>query len=309
MRESLHELREQLEAIIVGQSSVVEQVLVGLLAGGHVLLEGVPGVGKTRLAKALTHLIGGVYQRVQFTPDLLPSDILGNVIFDAGGQFEIREGPIFANVFLADEINRTPPKTQAALLEAMEERQVSIFGQTRELPQPFFVIATQNPIEYEGTYPLPEAQLDRFIMRIQVSYPDEAAEVAILRQHKSEFGAQLARLSPVLTPRELAEMIREVGQLTVADSVLEYIAKLVRTSRTMPELSLGASPRAATALLDCARAVAYLADRTYVIPDDVLAVVHPVLRHRLILNPNAELEGVDPDGVIDRLVETVEVPR
>jgi MoxR-like ATPase len=171
------------------------------------------------------------------------------------------------------------------------------------------VIATQNPIEYEGTYPLPEAQLDRFTVRIQMSYPDEAAEVAILRQHRAEFGARLARLSPVLTPQELTGIIREVGQLTAADAVLEYIAKLVRASRSMPEVALGASPRAATALLDCARAVAYLAGRTYVIPDDVLAIVHPVLRHRLILNPNAELEGVDPDVVIDRLVETVEVPR
>ena len=311
MRDAVQGIREQLESAIFGQREVVMELLTALLAGGHALIEGVPGTGKTRLARTLTQLIGGTYQRIQFTPDLMPSDILGNAYYDmARGTFEVREGPVFANVVLADEINRTPPKTQAALLEAMEERQVSIYGESRPLPHPFFVIATHNPIEYEGTYPLPEAQLDRFLMQIRVDYPDESAEVLMLQHHRGGMGKEdLPRLAPMLSSRELYQMMRDVQNVAASLPMLEYIARLARRSRNVDGISLGASPRAATALLDAAKAVAYIEERDFVIPDDVHAVIHPVWRHRLLLMPNAELEGVEADAVISRILEQVEVPR
>ncbi|MBX5436854.1 MAG: MoxR family ATPase [Alicyclobacillaceae bacterium] len=301
---------DQLESIVFGQSVAVRQVVTALLAGGHVLLQGVPGVGKTRLARAITHLVGGTFRRIQFTPDLLPSDVVGNAVFNLrDGTFEVHPGPVFANVVLADEVNRTPPKTQAALLEAMEERQVSLFGETRSLPEPFFVIATQNPVEYEGTYALPEAQLDRFLMEVNMGYPDLDGEVEMLRRHRSGTGPYLARLSPVLTLTELSGMLREVQNVTAAPEVLLYIARLVRATRELRGVALGASPRAATALLDAARANAYLEGRDYLVPDDVIQVAKPVLRHRLALDAGAELEGIRADDVVDQVVEQVDVPR
>jgi MoxR-like ATPase len=297
-----------LENRLYGQETVIRQVVVSMLAGGHVLVQGVPGVGKTRLARTLTSLIGGTYRRIQFTPDLMPSDVLGNAVFDLkNGQFEVHPGPIFANVILADEINRTPPKTQSALLEAMEERQVSIYGETRALPCPFFVLATQNPIEYEGTYPLPEAQLDRFMMQVIVDYPNEEAELDIILRHGVD--EEREALSPVLSVDELLTMMNEVRQVNVSEVVAKYIVSIIRGTRNAPQVYLGASPRAGTALADAARAVAYMEGRTYVIPDDVLEIVTPVLRHRLVLYPNAELEGVQPDAVVRHIVESVEVPR
>lgn len=310
MREEIAALVEQLESIVYGQSDVIRQVVTALLAGGHVLLQGVPGVGKTRLARALTHLVGGTFRRIQFTPDLLPSDVLGNAVFNLrDGTFEIHPGPVFANVVLADEINRTPPKTQAALLEAMEERQVSLFGETRALPEPFFVVATQNPVEYEGTYALPEAQQDRFLMLVQMDYPDLDAEVEMLRRHRPGLEDFLARLSPVLTPTDLAAILREVRNVSAAPEVLVYIARLVRATRQAQGGALGASPRAATALLDAARANAYLEGRDYLVPDDVIQVARPVLRHRLVLDATAELEGVAADAVVDSVLEEVDVPH
>ena len=240
----------------------------------------------------------------------MPSDIIGSAVLDAAsGEFTIRRGPVFANVLLADEINRTPPKTQSALLEAMEERQVSIYGQSLALPDPFFVIATQNPIEYEGTYPLPEAQLDRFLMQIELGYPDAAAELQMLHGHQRRWPDLLPRLAPSLTPAALAEAIRQTGHIQAEPPLLQYIVDLVRASRQAAGVLLGASPRAATALLDAARAAAWLDGRTYAIPDDVLAVVHAVLRHRLVANPNSELEGIHGDAVVDRVVEAVAIPR
>lgn len=311
MRESVEAIRDQLESVVFGQRAVVTELLTALLAGGHVLIEGVPGTGKTRLARTLTQLIGGTYQRIQFTPDLMPSDILGNAFYDMSkGTFEVRQGPVFANIVLADEVNRTPPKTQAALLEAMEERQVSIYGESRPLPFPFFVIATENPIEYEGTYPLPEAQLDRFLMQIKVSYPDESAEVQMLERHRGGMGNEdLPRLASIMTPAELARTMREVQNITASGAVMGYIVQLARRSRNVEGIALGASPRAATALLDAAKAVAYIEERDFIIPDDIHAVIRPVWRHRILLMANVELEGVDTDAVITRILEQVEVPR
>ncbi|WP_233095848.1 MoxR family ATPase [Alicyclobacillus sp. SO9] len=303
-------LEEQLRDVVFGQEEAIHQVLVALLAGGHVLLEGVPGLGKTRLAKSLAHFVSSDYRRIQFTPDLMPSDIVGNVIFDVkGSEFQVHQGPVFANILLADEINRTPPKTQAALLEAMEEGQVSIYGATHELPNPFFVIATQNPIEYEGTYPLPEAQLDRFLMMVRLSYPEPSAERRMLKEHKIGFADYIARASAVLDVNELRDHRRRVQQMTAADEVLDYIVQLTRASRSLEGVMLGASPRAGTALLDAAKAVAYTDNRDYVIPDDVLEIAAPVLRHRLILDPNAEVEGLSADDFVARMVENVAAPR
>lgn len=310
LNESLQALMSQLESVVFGQSEAVRDLVVGCLAGGHVLLEGVPGVGKTRLARCFAALIGGDYHRVQFTPDLMPSDIVGNAVFEIStGSFDIHQGPVFTNVLLADEINRTPPKTQAALLEAMEERQVTIYGRTLTLPRPFFVVATQNPIEYEGTYPLPEAQLDRFLMQIRIHYPTAEAEQEILVHHQTGPWADQTTQGPALTPTTLTQMMTEVQQVEASAEIIQYIVTLARSSRTMRQVSLGASPRASTGLLDAAKAHAYLNGRRYVIPDDVQAVVHAVWRHRLMIHPSAELEGAAPDDIVSELVESVAVPR
>jgi len=303
-------LIEQLQEVIFGQEEAVRQLVIALLAGGHVLLEGVPGLGKTRLARSLAHFVKGEYRRIQFTPDLMPSDILGNAVFDVhGGSFEVHQGPIFANILLADEINRTPPKTQAALLEAMEEGQVSIYGSTYPLPLPFFVVATQNPIEYEGTYPLPEAQLDRFLMMVSLGYPNEEAEQKMLMEHRAGYAQYLERTSPVTDIQSLHAEIRKVQQVRATAEIMEYIVRITRFSRGFEGVLLGASPRAATALLDAARAVAYLEGRDYTVPDDVLEIALPVLRHRLILDANSEVEGIRSDDIVANILEQVEAPR
>jgi len=308
MRASIIKLQTALESVVFGQSVAIRQTLIAFLAGGHVLLEGVPGVGKTRLARTLAEMVGGEYKRVQFTPDLMPSDIVGNAIFRPDeGRFEIQQGPVFCNVLLADEINRTPPKTQAALLEAMAERRVSIYGETRTLPRPFFVIATQNPIEYEGTYTLPEAQLDRFLMQVNIGYPDAEAELQMLQQHT--VGEWHEAAASLVEPDALQAALAEVGHVSVSDDILRYIVRLVDRTRQMDALQLGASPRAATALLDAARAVAFLEGRAYVIPDDILEIAEPVLQHRLLLGANATLEGIRTYEVVQQLVQQVEAPR
>ncbi len=298
---------------VVGHAEPVRQLLCALLAGGHVLLEGVPGVAKTLLAKALARTLDLRFGRVQFTPDLMPADILGTSVYRAAtGSFELRRGPIFTDVLLADEINRTPPKTQAALLEAMEERQVTLDGERLALGRDFFVIATQNPVEYEGTYPLPEAQTDRFMMKIRVGYPEAADELEILR--RSSAGADshdlaAAGVTPVLSHAELTGLREQGRRLEVAPPLLDYVARLVRGSRQLTRVRLGASPRAGVALLAASRARAVLRGAEWLSPDDVKASAPPVLRHRLVLRPDAELEGASAEELVAELLDTVPVPR
>ena len=306
-------LTAEIAKAVVGQGPAVEQLLAALLAGGHVLLEGVPGVAKTLLAKALARALHLSFGRVQFTPDLMPADILGTSVYRAQtGTFELRRGPIFTDVLLADEINRTPPKTQAALLEAMEERQVTIDGARLPLGPGFFVVATQNPVEYEGTYPLPEAQTDRFLMKIRVGYPEAAEELELLR--RAAGGADghdldAAGVGPVLTRQGLDALRQRARAVPVAPELLDYVARLARGSRQLPRARLGASPRAGVALLSAARARAALRDAEWLTPDDVKAVAPPVLRHRLVLRPEAELAGASPDDLVAELLETTPAPR
>lgn len=298
---------------LVGQDQVFEQMVIALFVRGHVLLEGVPGTAKTLAAKTLAHLVRAEFKRVQFTPDLMPSDIVGTQVFNvAGSNFYLKRGPVFANVVLADEINRAPAKTQAALLEAMEERQVTIEGERHALPEPFLVLATQNPIEYEGTYPLPEAQLDRFLFKTLVTYPGLDAEADILRRYHHGFDAHRladAGLTPVLAPDDLAQLRREIDGITVEDGIITYITKLSDATRRASDLALGASPRASIAMLLASKAYAAMQGRSYVVPDDVKGIALPVLRHRILLKPEAEIEGLNADGIIQRLLASVDVPR
>jgi MoxR-like ATPase len=307
------ELRDRVVAevrdVVVGQDAVVEPVLAALAVGGHVLLEGVPGVAKTLLANTLARALGIGFSRLQFTPDMLPSDVTGTMTL-RGGALEFRPGPVFANVVLADEINRTPPKTQAALLEAMQEGQVTIDGEPRPLPDPFLVIATQNPIEYEGTYPLPEAQLDRFLVKVDVGYPDEADELRML--HLDRHGltsATLGRVRTVASADDLRAARQAAGSVTVSDEVAAYVLAIVRQTRSLPSVTLGASPRAAVHLLEAAKAAASMAGRGYLTPDDVARLATPVLRHRLILSPEAELERYRAEDAVATAVSLVPVPR
>jgi MoxR-like ATPase len=306
-------LCSQSREIVIGQQNVFELLCIALLSGGHVLLEGVPGTAKTLMAKLLARLVQAEFRRVQFTPDLMPSDVVGTSVFDLqSGSFYLKRGPVFTQILLADEINRAPAKTQAALLEAMEERQVTLEGEKYPLTPPFFVVATQNPIEYEGTYPLPEAQLDRFLFKALVPYPDTTAEQQVLRNYDQGFDSRLVdsmRIDPVLTPDELAAITREITDITVDDSILSYIIALVGATRSSPDLVLGGSPRASIGLLMAGKTRAAIQGRAYVIPDDVKVLAHPVLRHRLILRPEAEIEGLTADRVVERILARVPVPR
>jgi MoxR-like ATPase len=310
--ETLAAVRAEVGKAVIGQDNVVLGLTAALLLGGHVILEGVPGVAKTLVAKALGHTLDLSFRRIQFTPDLMPSDVTGNVVFDsANGDFRFRMGPLFANLVLADELNRTPPKTQAALLEAMEERQVTIEGATHRLPDPFLVIATQNPIEYEGTYPLPEAELDRFLFKIRVGYPEANDELAIVRMHdagKDPHDVTSLGVQRVAGADALATGAREVIAVQVTDEVARYVVTLARETRTSPSLSLGASPRGAAMLVMASKAWAYLSGRDFVTPDDVKAMAKPAWRHRIILRPEVELEGATADSVLDALVTRVAVP-
>jgi MoxR-like ATPase len=306
-------LRAEADKVLVGLQEPFELLVVALFSGGHVLLEGVPGTAKTLMAKTLAHLVQAKFTRVQFTPDLMPSDILGTSVFDiTSSQFHLKRGPIFTQLLLADEINRTPAKTQSALLEAMEERQVNLEGERYPLEAPFMVIATQNPIEYEGTYPLPEAQLDRFMFKVLVPYSTLDVEVEILRRYHHGFDAHdlvSAGLQAILPAEAVAQIRTTVTQVVVEEGVLNYIARIAAASRQSPDVVLGASPRASTHVLLAAKTYAALQGRDYVTPDDVKAVVPPVYRHRLLLKPEAEIEGLDADAVIGRLMGQVEVPR
>ena len=310
-------VREEVGKVIVGQEGTLSGLVTALLVNGHVLLEGVPGVAKTLLAKALAASLDLDFARVQFTPDLMPADVIGQVIFSqaqaagAVGDFRFREGPVFTNLLLADEINRTPPKTQAALLEAMEERQVTIEGQARALPDPFIVVATQNPIEYEGTYPLPEAQLDRFLLKLKVGYPSAEQEQEVLRRHDEGLDphdvASLVR--PVATAADLTAARALVDEVRVEPPVLAYVVSLARATRDSSSLALGVSPRGSAMLLHAAKAWAWLSGREFVTPDEVKAIAKPALRHRVQLRPEVELEGATVDGVLDGVLASVPVPR
>jgi MoxR-like ATPase len=306
LRERVH---HEVGAVVVGQEEVVDLLLVAVVLGGHVLLQGVPGVAKSLLASAFARTVAGSYRRVQFTPDMLPSDLTGTMTL-RGGELAFRPGPVFANVLLADEINRTPPKTQSALLEAMQERQVSVDGTPHPLPDPFLVVATQNPIEYEGTYPLPEAQLDRFLVRADVGYPDREHELAVLGLEREGVASPaLDRVRPVLERSEIGEARRLVDATTVSEQVAEYVVELVRATRKLPSVSLGASPRAAVHLLAAAKARARLGGREFVTPDDVAAMAPAVLRHRLVLTPEAELERFGTANAVAAALASVPIPR
>lgn len=306
-------LRQEADKVLVGLQEPFELLVVALFTGGHVLLEGVPGTAKTLMAKTLAHLVQAKFSRVQFTPDLMPSDILGTSVFDiASSKFHLKRGPIFTQLLLADEINRAPAKTQSALLEAMEERQINLEGDRYPLEAPFMVIATQNPIEYEGTYPLPEAQLDRFMFKVLVPYSALEVEVEILRRYHQGFDAHelvSAGLQAILPSEAVIQVRKSVNQVVVEEGVLNYVARIAAASRQSPDIVLGASPRASIHVLLAAKTYAALQGRGYVTPDDVKAVIPPVYRHRLLLKPEAEIEGLDADAVIVRLLGQVEVPR
>lgn len=304
-------LQERLQGVIVGQQLVIDQLLVGLLAEGHVLLEGVPGTAKTMLVKTLASLIGAEFGRVQLTPDMLPSDILGTSIYDLNNKtFTLKKGPIFTSLLLADEINRTPPKTQSALLEAMEERQVTLDGHTQKLNDLFMVVATQNPVEFEGTYPLPEAQLDRFMLKVMIGYPDADAERQMLLNWQDGFYRKKSPpLEPCVTVEEILSARKELDKIKVEESILTYLMEIVQKSRSLSDLQLGASPRAALSWLAAAKSHAAIEGKDFVTPDNVKFVAEPVLRHRLILTAEAELDGVTVSQVITNLLRQVAVPR
>ncbi|XZF15460.1 AAA family ATPase [Chitinophagaceae bacterium MMS25-I14] len=304
-------IQEQIGKIVVGQHNMIEFLLAGLLADGHILIEGVPGVAKTLTAKLLSKLIAADFSRIQFTPDLMPSDVLGTNIFNPqSASFQFKAGPIFSNMVLIDEINRAPAKTQAALFEVMEERQVTVDGQTHKMQPPFMVIATQNPIEHEGTYRLPEAQLDRFLMKINVGYPSLEEELQILqKQNETGVAELLQSVQPVITKEQLTYARAQVKQIHVEPRLLEFIAKITWETRNDRSLYIGGSPRASIALLQVSKALGVLQGRSFVIPEDVVRAVAPVLRHRISLTPEKEMEGLSTDDVLKELVARLEIPR
>ena len=307
------ELRAAISQALIGQDGAIEEILAAFLAGGHVLIEGVPGLGKTLLVLALARAIGGSFARIQFTPDLMPSDVTGHAMYDtATGRFRVRRGPVFANLLLADEINRAPAKTQAALLELMQEQQVTLEGEALALPQPFMTLATQNPIEHEGTYPLPEAQLDRFLVQVQIDYPGEAEEIAIVQAVTDERignGLDVEAVQQVITVQQAMDLQQLVANTQVDERIAAYAVRLVRATRTRRGVAFGAGPRGAIALVRVGRARAVLAGRDFVLPDDIKAAALPALRHRVVLTPELEVEGLRSDDVLRAVVESVEAPR
>lgn len=304
--EQIARLVTNIEKVIVGKTEVIEGALIGLLAGGHILLEDVPGVGKTMLARSLARSLGVSYKRIQFTPDLLPSDVTGTVVFDqTDQQFRFREGPIFAHVVLADEINRASPKTQSSLLECMEEHQVTADLQTHPLPKPFFVIATQNPAEYEGVYPLPESQLDRFAMRLAIGYPSATAEKELMKSQRQQH--PIEGLESISDAHEICVMQAQVRQVAIADSVYDYVLRIAQATRVHPSLMLGLSPRGALTLTRCAQARAAAKGRDYVLPDDIKIIAPAVMSHRLIIQPEARLSGLSSERLIEELLNSVPI--
>jgi len=311
LNESIKKIREEVGKVLVGQEQMVDLIIAAILADGHVLIEGVPGVAKTLTAKLVSKVISVKFSRIQFTPDLMPSDVLGTSIYNVkNSAFEFKAGPIFSNIVLIDEINRAPAKTQAALFEVMEERQVTVDGTTYALAPPYIVVATQNPIEHEGTYRLPEAQLDRFLFKIQVTYPSFEQEVSILTGHHQRKNSQpLTGVTAVLSADEIRSYREVVRQIHVENNVLRYIAQIIHETRNSPALFLGASPRASVAILNATKAYAALNGRDFVTPEDVKVIALPVLRHRVILTPDKEMEGVTTDDVVKQIVDKIEVPR
>jgi len=314
IKETVSRIRQEVSKVISGQETVIEELLVGILMNtGHLLLEGVPGTGKTLLVKTLAYIMDCEFKRVQFTPDLMPSDIIGTNMYNfAAGSFNLKKGPVFTHLLLADEINRTPPKTQAALLEAMEEKQVTIDGTSYPLEEPFLVFATQNPIEHEGTYPLPEAQLDRFVMKSIMTYPSRSEEMSVLRSYQEGFRADQidqAGVNKVLSRSDILTIRQKIKDVRVEEAIYDYIMAIIEGTRNNFNLMVGASPRASINLLLAGKVLAAVEGRNYVIPDDIKKLARPILRHRLVLKPEAEIEGLTPDHVIQVILDSVQVPR
>lgn len=311
LKAKVEAIKHQLDQVIIGQDKFIELLIVALLADGHVLIEGVPGVAKTLTAKLFAKTLHTDFNRIQFTPDLMPSDVLGTSILNAQKTgFEFQQGPIFSNIVLIDEINRAPAKTQAALFEVMEERQVTMDGEQYQMQPPFMVLATQNPIEQEGTYELPEAQLDRFLFKIEVAYPTLENEYQILETHYNRKHTEpLSLVNPILNAAELESLKETIYQILIEENLMEYIAQIVHKTRNHPHLLLGASPRASIAIMNASRAFAAIRGRDFVTPEDIQEILKPVLRHRIILSPDREMEGMKPEDVIELIVKTVEIPR
>lgn len=311
LRGTVEQIKKELSTIIVGQKDFIELLIISILADGHALIEGVPGIAKTVTAKLFAKTLKTEFSRIQFTPDLMPSDILGTSVFNTKTtEFEFKKGPIFSNIILIDEINRAPAKTQAALFETMEERQATVDGTTYKMGQPFMVLATQNPIEQEGTYALPEAQLDRFLFKIKVDYPSVEEEIVILQNHHERKGEKPQdQIEAVLTPKKLIEFKKNIHEVVVEQKILDYIANIITQTRNHPHLYLGASPRASIAALTAAKAFAAISGRDFVIPEDVKKALVPVLNHRVILTPEREMEGMTTENVVSIIMESVEIPR
>jgi MoxR-like ATPase len=310
-RETLQKLKAEIGKVIVGQDQMIELLIAGILADGHVLIEGVPGVAKTLTAKLISRSIDVGFSRIQFTPDLMPGDVIGSSIFNPREMlFQFRPGPIFSNIILIDEINRAPAKTQAALFEVMEERQITVDGQTMKMQQPFLVIATQNPIEQEGTYHLPEAQLDRFLFKIKVDYPNESDEVIVVTKHHTHDGNMMSEMvQPVLNATVITELRRIVSRIHVEEKLIRYIVSVVASTRQHKSIYLGASPRASIGILQSSKAIAAMNGRDFVVPEDILYVMPAVLRHRLVLSPEKEMDGGTTDDVIRQIIQSLEIPR
>ncbi|HVS94471.1 MAG TPA: MoxR family ATPase [Mucilaginibacter sp.] len=311
LNEAVEQIKGAIGTVIIGQQDTIDLLIAGVLADGHVLIEGVPGVAKTLTAKLIAKAIDAKYSRIQFTPDLMPSDVLGTSVFNPKTiDFEFRPGPVFGNIILIDEINRAPAKTQSALFEVMEERQITIDGQKYTMDEPFIVLATQNPIEQEGTYRLPEAQLDRFLFKIEVKYPSLEEEISIItQQHQKKAAEQVADIKPVLSQTNIISLREQVRGLHVEPKILEFVAKMIQETRNNKSLYLGASPRASLAVVNAAKALAAIKGRDFVTPDDVVWVVPHVLRHRIMLTPDKEMEGVNTDDVLKQIIQKIEIPR
>ena len=311
LNKAVYDVRDQIKKIIVGQDNMVKLILVALLADGHVLIEGVPGVAKTLTAKLVAKSLAVQFSRIQFTPDMMPSDVLGTPVFNpTEASFEFKRGPLFSNIVLIDEINRAPAKTQSALFEVMEERQITVDGRTYHMQPPFMVLATQNPVEQEGTYRLPEAQLDRFLFKIVVPYPSETEELEILTQfHNLGTTDPMRAIEPVLKGDAIVQVRKVVKEVVIEERLLSFIAKLVHQTRNHKSIYLGASPRASLAIMNASKAMAAMNGRDFVTPDDILEVVPPVLRHRIILSPDKEMEGVSEDSVVRQIIQSLDIPR